>query len=180
MAFMGEFKKFAMRGNMVDLAIGFTVGAAFTTIARSLVDDVLMPPVGLLLGRSDFSDLYALLRAGTEVAPPYATLADAQAAGAVTLNYGLFINAVLTFLIVALAMFAVIKGINRLDRELERRSGAGEPEPGEPDTKKCPFCLATVPYKATRCPQCTSALEEGRSGQPSPPATAPPAPGPPT
>jgi len=125
-AFLGEFKKFAMRGNVVDLAVGFTVGAAFTTIARSLVDDILMPPAGLVLGRTDFSDLYWLLRAGTEAPPPYATLADAQAAGAVTLNYGLFINAVLTFLIVAVAMFLVIRGINRVDRELERRSGAAE------------------------------------------------------
>jgi large conductance mechanosensitive channel len=179
-AFLGEFKKFAMRGNVVDLAIGFTVGAAFTIIARSLVDDLLMPPLGLALGRSDFSDFYWLLRAGTEAAPPYATLADAQAAGAVTLNYGLFINALLTFVIVALAMFLVIRGINRLDRELERRSGAAEPEPGEPETKKCPFCLATVPFKATRCPQCTSALEPAPPGRAPVAAEPPPAPGPPT
>jgi large conductance mechanosensitive channel len=179
-AFLGEFKKFAMRSNVVDLAIGFTVGAAFTTIARSLVDDVLMPPLGLVLGRSDFSDFYWLLRPGTEAAPPYATLADAQAAGAVTLNYGLFINALLTFLIVALAMFLVIRGINRIDRELERRSGAAEPEPGEPETKKCPFCLATVPFKATRCPQCTSALEPAPPGRAPAAAEPPPAPGPPT
>jgi large conductance mechanosensitive channel len=178
-AFLDEFKKFAMRGNVVDLAIGFTVGAAFTTIARSLVDDLLMPPVGLVLGRSDFSDFYWLLRADTEAAPPYATLADAQAAGAVTVNYGLFINALLTFLIVALAMFLVIRGINRIDRELERRSGAAEPEPGEPETKKCPFCLATVPFQATRCPQCTSTLEPAPADQARPAAEPPPAPGPP-
>lgn len=177
MAFVGEFKKFALRGNLVDMAIGFTVGAAFTTIARSLVDDVLMPPLGLLLGRSDFTDLYWLLRPGTEAAPPYATLADAQAAGAVTLNYGLFVNAVLTFLIVALAMFVVIRGINRVDRELERRSGAAEPAPGDPDTKKCPFCLATVPFKATRCPQCTSTLETAPPDRAPTAAETPAAPG---
>lgn len=176
MAFVEEFKKFAMRGNVVDLAVGFTVGAAFTTIARSLVDDILMPPVGLVLGRSDFSDLYWLLRAGPEAASPYATLADAQAAGAVTLNYGLFVNAVLTFLIVALAIFLAIRGINRIDRELERHSGAAEPEPGEPETKKCPYCLMTVPYKATRCPQCTSPLGAGGPGQAPAAAEPPPAP----
>jgi large conductance mechanosensitive channel len=171
---LGEFRKFALRGNMVDLAIGFTVGAAFTTIARSLVDDVIMPPLGLLLGRSDFSDYFVLLRSETEAAPPYATLADAKAAGAVTLNYGQFVNAIIAFLLVALAMFVVIKAINRIDRQLERDSGAGETEPKEPDNKKCPFCLSTIPFKATRCPQCTSALETGRKAE-EPPAPAPPA-----
>ena len=154
-----EFRKFAMRGNVVDLAIGFTVGAAFTTIAKSLVDDIIMPPVGLALGRADFSDLYWLLKPGTEEAPPYATLADAQAAGAVTVNYGDFVNNVIAFLLIALAMFLIIKVINKIDRELEEASGAGAQEPGEPDTKKCPYCLSSVPFKATRCPQCTSELE---------------------
>lgn len=174
MAILAEFRKFAIRGNVVDLAIGFTVGAAFTTIARSLVDDILMPPVGLALGRTDFSDLYVLLRHGTEAAPPYATLADAKAAGAVTLNYGLFVNAILAFVIVAFAMFLVIQAINRFHQRLERESGAGETGPEEPESKLCPFCLSTIPHKATRCPQCTSQLEGGRKAE-APTATAPPA-----
>lgn len=157
MGLIGEFRKFALRGSLVDLAVGFTVGAAFTSVARSLVDDVLMPPVGLLMGNHDFSELYLLLRAGDKAAP-YASLADAQAAGAVTLNYGLFINSILAFLLVAAAMFLVIRGMNRMERQLERDSGAAEPTPDEPDSKKCPFCLTTIAYKATRCPQCTSQL----------------------
>ena len=156
-----EFKQFALRGNLVDLAIGFTVGAAFTSVARSLVDDLLMPPVGLLLGRSDFSDLYALLRAGEAAPPPYPTRAAAEAAGAVTLDYGQFINSVLAFAVVAVVMFLVIQAINRLDRQLERESGARETPPEEPTNKKCPFCLSTIPSKARRCPQCTSHLDGG-------------------
>ncbi len=158
MALWSEFKKFIFRGNLLDLAIGFTVGAAFSTIAKSLVSDVIMPPVGWLIGRSDFSDLFWLLRAGPTAPPPYATLADAQAAGAVTINYGLFINSVLAFLVVAIAMFAVIKMANRLDRQLERAAGHAPPAPEEPSDKKCPYCISTIPYKATRCPQCTSEL----------------------
>lgn len=154
-----EFRKFAMRGNLIDLAIGFTVGAAFTTVARSLVSDILMPPIGLLLGHSDFSDLFMLLRTGGENAGPYATLADAQASGAVTLNYGVFINNAVTFLLVTAAMFLVVRSINRIHDQLEERFGAQKPEPGDPTEKKCPFCLSTVPYKATRCPACTSQLE---------------------
>lgn len=157
MGLMGEFRKFALRGSLVDLAVGFTVGAAFTSVARSLVDDVLMPPVGLLLGNQDFSGLYLLLRAG-EVDPPYASLADAQAAGAVTLNYGLFLNSVLAFLLVAVVIFLVIRAMNRVERQLERDSGAGEPTADEPENKKCPHCLSTIPFKATRCPGCTSQL----------------------
>lgn len=157
MGLMGEFRKFALRGSLVDLAVGFTVGAAFTSVARSLVDDVLMPPIGLLMGDHDVSELYLLLRAG-ETAAPYASLADAQAAGAVTLNYGLFINSIIAFLLVAAAMFLVIRGMNKVERQLERESGAGEPTPDEPENKKCPYCLTTVPFKATRCPRCTSQL----------------------
>lgn len=178
MSIVGEFKKFALRGNLVDMAVGFTVGAAFTSIARSLVDDVVMPPVGLLLGRSDFSDLFWLLRAGETAPPPYATLADAQAAGAVTINYGLFINAVLAFLLVALAMFLVMRAINRIDRQLERDAGAAEAAPAEPENKKCPYCLTTVPYKATRCPQCTSDLAGGSGPAGEVAAEPPPLPGP--
>jgi len=177
MSIVSEFKKFTLRGNLVDMAVGFTVGAAFTTIARSLVDDVIMPPVGLLLGRSDFSDQFLLLRAGETAPPPYSTLADAQAAGAVTINYGVFVNAVLAFLLVAVAMFLVIRAINRAERVLEREAGASEAEPAEPETKKCPYCLTTIPHKASRCPQCTSQLGGGRrTGEQA--AEAPPLPGP--
>lgn len=159
-----EFKKFAMRGNVVDLAVGFTVGAAFSTVAKSLVDDVIMPPVGLLLGRADFADLFWLLKAGTDPGPPYDTLAEAQAAGAVTLNYGVFINNIIAFLIVALAMFFLIRAINRLDAQLEEEVGEEEKAPSEPANKKCPHCLTTIPYRATRCPQCTSDLATVGSG----------------
>lgn len=158
MSILSEFKKFALRGNLVDLAVGFTVGAAFTTIARSLVDDILMPLIGLALGDTDFSDRFWLLDVG-DPGPPYTTLADAQAAGAVTLNWGLFVNAVLSFLIVALAMFLVIRAINRLDESLEARFD-DSPTPEDPQNKKCPFCRTVIPYKASRCPQCTSHLDE--------------------
>lgn len=178
MSLVSEFQKFALRGNLVDMAVGFTVGAAFTTIARSLVDDVIMPPVGLLLGRSDFSDLFWQLRPGDAAPPPYATLAEAQAAGAVTINYGLFINAVLAFVLVALAMFLVIRAINRIDRQLERDAGAAETAPAEPESKKCPYCLSTIPSKATRCPQCTSDLASGWSPAGEVEAEPPPLPGP--
>ena len=156
---LADFKKFAMRGNVVDMAIGFTVGAAFASIARSLVDDVLMPPIGLLVGGVDFSDRFWLLRAGPTAPPPYATLADAQAAGAVTINYGLFFNAVLTFVIIALAVYLIVRAINRVESEMEEHFGDEPPQPGEPADKKCGYCLSTIPYKATRCPQCTSQLE---------------------
>lgn len=158
MSVTSEFRKFALRGNLLDMAIGFTVGAAFTATARSLVDDLIMPPIGLLLGRSDFSDLYLLLAPGEAAPPPYATAAEAQAAGAVTLDYGAFINTAIGFLLVALVMFMIIKAINRIDRQLEREAGAAETAPSEPDEKKCPYCLSTVPAKATRCPLCTSHL----------------------
>ncbi|MDX1662531.1 MAG: large conductance mechanosensitive channel protein MscL [Candidatus Promineifilaceae bacterium] len=163
-----EFKKFAMRGNVVDLAVGFTVGAAFSTVARSLVDDILMPPLGLLLGSADFTDMFTVLQPGMEAAPPYATLADAQAAGAVTWNYGLFINNIVTFLLVALAMFFLIRLFNRIDEELTEEFAPAKAEiaPKEPSEKKCPYCLSTVPFKATRCPQCTSALEGTPDGEP--------------
>ena len=159
MGLVSDFKKFAMRGNLIDMAIGFTVGAAFTTIAKSLVSDIIMPPIGLLIGTSDFSDMFVLLKPGTEVAPPYATLADAQAAGAVTLNYGLFGNALLAFLLVTIAMFIIIKMMNNAEKRLETTFGE-PPSPSEPDNKKCSYCRSTIPYKAIRCPNCTSHLEE--------------------
>jgi large conductance mechanosensitive channel len=144
-----EFKEFAMRGNVLDLAVGIIIGGAFGTIVKSLVDDVIMPPIGLALGNVDFSDLFLMLKAGTKSAPPYATLAEAQAAGAVTINYGLFVNAVITFLIVAFAVFLLVRAANRL---------RPQEAPAAATTKECPFCLTAIPLGATRCPQCTSEL----------------------
>lgn len=149
-----EFREFALRGNVVDMAVGIIIGAAFNSIVRSLVDDVLMPPIGWLLGGVDFSNLFILLKGGAP-APPYASLSDAQAAGAVTINYGVFINSVISFLIVAFATFLLIRSINRLQREEEA-------PPPEPTTKECPFCLTTIPIKATRCPHCTSEVPAPR------------------
>lgn len=162
MGLIQEFKTFALRGNLVDLAIGFTVGAAFSTVAKSLVEDVIMPPVGLMLGQSDFADMFWLLRPGTDPGPPYATLAEAQAAGAVTLNYGVFINNCLALALVALAMFVVIRAYRRLEDELEEHLAPEDrAQPEEPDEKKCPFCRRSIPYRASRCPECTSRLDEG-------------------
>ncbi len=144
-----EFKKFAMRGNVVDMAVGIIIGGAFGTIVKSLVDDVIMPPIGLLLGGVDFSDLFITLKEGA-VAGPYGTLAAAQNAGAVTLSYGLFINSVISFLIVAFAVFLLIKSINKLQ--------SAEETTEEPTTKDCPHCLTSIPLKASRCPNCTSEL----------------------
>ncbi len=145
-----EFKEFAMRGNVVDMAVGIIIGAAFGTIVKSLVSDVIMPPIGLALGGVDFANLFVVLREGA-VAGPYASLADAQAAGAVTINYGAFINTIISFLIVALAVFVLIRGINRLKR-------AEEAPAAEPTTKQCPHCLSVIPIEATRCAHCTSDL----------------------
>jgi len=144
-----EFKAFIMRGNVLDLAVGFIVGGAFGTIVKSLVDDVVMPPIGLALGNVDFSDLYVLLKEGPSAAAPYASLADAKAAGAVTVNYGLFVNSVISFLIIALAVFLVVRVANRL-KPAEAAAA--------PSTKNCPFCRMPIPVGATRCPQCTSEL----------------------
>lgn len=146
-----EFKEFAMRGNVVDMAVGIVIGAAFGSIVKSLVDDVLMPPIGLLLGGVDFSDFFLILKEGAKAAAPYHTLADAKAAGAVTLNIGLFVNAVISFTIVAFALFLVVKAMNKLRME--------KPVPAaEPTTKTCQYCCSEVPIKASRCPHCTSAL----------------------
>ncbi|HOI81207.1 MAG: large-conductance mechanosensitive channel protein MscL [Thermovirgaceae bacterium] len=145
-----EFREFAMRGNVVDMAVGIIIGSAFGTIVKSLVTDILMPPIGLMFGGVDFSDLFLTLKEGATPGP-YATLASAQEAGAVTIGYGVFINSVISFLIVALAVFFVIRGINAMKRQEEAPQE-------EPTTKDCPFCLSAVPIKATRCPFCTSEL----------------------
>ncbi len=147
-----EFKEFAMRGNVVDMAVGIIIGAAFGTIVKSLVSDVIMPPIGLLLGNVDFANLFIILKQGAEMAGPYASLADAQAAGAVSLNYGAFINTIISFLIVALAVFMLIKSLNKLKRKEEAPAA-------QPTTKECPHCFSTIPIKATRCPMCTSELK---------------------
>ncbi len=145
-----EFRDFAMRGNVVDMAVGIIIGAAFGAIVTSLVADVIMPPIGLLLGKVDFANLFVVLREGT-AAGPYASLDAAKAAGAVTLNYGLFVNHVISFLIVAFAVFLLVKQVNRFR----------PPAPAPAATKECPFCASTIAEKATRCPQCTSELGAG-------------------
>lgn len=146
-----EFKEFAMRGNVVDMAVGIVIGAAFGKIISSVVADILMPPIGLVLGGVDFSNLYVVLKEGSKAAAPYAALADAQAAGAVTLNYGVFINQLVSFTIVAFALFMVVKAMNKLKRE--------EPAPAaEPTTKDCAECAMSIPLAAKRCPHCTSAV----------------------
>jgi large conductance mechanosensitive channel len=145
MDMLKEFRDFAMRGSVVDLAIGVIIGAAFGKIVSSMVNDIIMPPLGLLLGQVDFSNLFINLSGQS-----YASLAEAQAAGAPTINYGLFINNIVDFLIVAFAIFIVVRQINRLTRK---------PEPAAaPTTRPCPYCLTTIPLKATRCPSCTSQL----------------------
>jgi large conductance mechanosensitive channel len=144
-----EFKEFIMRGNVMDMAVGIIIGAAFGSIVKSLVADVIMPPIGLLMGNVDFANLFFLLKVGAKEAAPYASLADAQKAGAVTINYGAFINNCITFVIVAFAVFLMVKGVNRMRRE---------PAPADPTTRECPFCLSVVPLKATRCGHCTSEL----------------------
>ncbi len=138
-----EFRDFAMRGNVIDLAVGVIIGAAFGKIVSSLVTDVLMPPLGLVLGKVDFSSLFISLSGDH-----YDSIAQAKAAGAATLNYGLFINNIIDFVIVAFAMFIVVRQINRL---------TAKPAP-TPTTKPCPFCISTIPLTATRCPNCTSEL----------------------
>lgn len=151
-----EFKEFAMRGNVVDMAVGIVIGAAFGAIVKSLVSDVLMPPLGLLIGGVDFSQLFIVIEEGTKAAGPYATIAAAEEAGAVLIKYGVFINTVISFIIVAFAIFLLVKGINTLRREEEA-------PPAEPTTKDCEFCLSSIPIKASRCPNCTSQLSGARS-----------------
>jgi large conductance mechanosensitive channel len=140
-----EFKEFVMRGSVLDLAIGVIIGGAFGKIVSSLVNDVIMPPIGLLLGKVDFSKLFISL-SGTK----YASLAAAQEAGAPTLNYGMFLNTIIEFFIIAFVIFLVVRQINRLFKP--------KPVSVEPTTKTCPFCQTEIPIKAVRCPHCTSEL----------------------
>ncbi len=137
-----EFKEFAVKGNVIDMAVGIIIGAAFGKIVSSFVSDIIMPPIGLLLGKVDFSNLFLNLSGKS-----YETLSGAKAAGAATLNYGLFVNTVIDFVILAFAIFLVVRQVNRLKRQ------------PEPSTKSCPYCLSKIALKATRCPQCTSELK---------------------
>jgi large conductance mechanosensitive channel len=139
-----EFKEFAMKGNVLDLAVGFIIGAAFGKIVTSLVSDIIMPPIGLILGKVDFSSLFLSLSGKS-----YSSLAEAKAAGAATLNYGIFLNNIVDFLIVAFAVFLLVRMVNRWNK----------PAPAAaPSTKECPYCASTIPLKATRCPNCTSEI----------------------
>ena len=145
-----EFREFAIRGSVVDLAVGLILGASFGTVVKSVVDDLLMPPLGLVTGGMDFADQFALLRRGVPPGP-YLSLEQAKAAGAVTLNYGVFINNVVGFLLVAFAVFVLVRAVNRLRRD-EAES------PSSPTSRNCPFCATEIPVAAVRCPHCTSEL----------------------
>jgi large conductance mechanosensitive channel len=149
-----DFKNFAFKGNVVDLAVGFIMGVAFAAIVNSLVKDIIMPPIGLLLGNVDFNNLFVLLKEGA-TAGPYLSLAEAQAAGAVTINYGAFINLVIVFIIVALVLFFLVRSYSRAKTKFEKPVAAGP----APEMKECPYCLSSIPKKASRCPNCTSELK---------------------
>ena len=144
-----DFKAFVMRGNVLDLSVAVVIGAAFGVIVKSLVDDIIMPPIGLALGHVDFANLYILLKDGVKSGPPYASLADAKAAGAVTLNYGTFVNNVITFLIIALVVFLVVRAVNKVYKKAIAPA----------TTRPCPYCATEIPLAATRCPHCTSDLK---------------------
>jgi large conductance mechanosensitive channel len=148
-----EFKKFAMRGNVLDMAVGVIIGAAFGKIVDSLVKEIIMPPLGLLISKVDFTNMYFLIKEGTAPAP-YASLDAAKAAGAVTINIGLFMNAVISFTIVAFAVFMLITLVNKLDKKKTDEA------PAAPTTKKCPYCCSDIPLDAVKCPHCTSDLKE--------------------
>lgn len=155
MKILSEFKKFAMRGNVMDMAVGIIIGAAFGKIVDSLVKDMIMPPLGILLGKIDFANLFFVLKDGTGAPAPYASLSAAQQAGAVTLNFGAFLNTIISFIIVAFAVFMLIKAMNTLQEKLDIKEKAAEPL-----TKECPFCCTQIAVKAIKCPNCTADLEE--------------------
>ena len=144
-----DFKAFIMRGNVLDLAVAVVIGGAFGAIVKSLVDDIIMPPIGLALGKVDFSNMFIVLKEGTKSAPPYATPAAAKDAGAVTLNYGAFINTIIAFLIVALAVFVIVRMVSKM---------SAKPAPVPDNSKACPRCTSAIPKAATKCPQCTADL----------------------
>jgi large conductance mechanosensitive channel len=148
-----DFKEFAIRGNVIDVAVGIIIGAAFGGIVNSLVSDMIMPPIGLLLGNIDFSNFFLVLKEG-KLAGPYASVAAAKTAGAVSINYGVFVNTIISFIIVAFAVFLLIRSINKLRRQEEA-------PPPVPTTKECTYCFSSIPIQATRCPHCTSELKAG-------------------
>lgn len=148
-----EFKEFAMKGNVIDMAVGIIIGAAFGTIVNSLVQDVIMPPIGLLLGNVDFSNIFVVLKEG-KVAGPYASVATAKSAGAVTINFGVFVNTIISFIIIAFCVFFLVRTINKLRRQEEA-------PPPVPTIKECIYCFSKIPIQATRCPLCTSELKAG-------------------
>jgi len=150
MSLMKEFREFAARGNVVDLAVGLIIGAAFGKIVTSLVNDIVMPPIGMAIGRIDFKSMFVALNG-----QPYASLADAQKAGAPTINYGIFLNTIFEFLIVAFVIFLLVRQLNRLKTPA--------PAPPTEDARDCPFCVSRISSKATRCPQCTSELGASRA-----------------
>ena len=152
-----EFREFIMRGNVLDLAVGIIIGAAFTAIVGSLVADLITPIIGLITGGVNFTDIFIVLKDSATAPGPYATLEAAKAAGAVTLNVGVFLNAVINFLIVAFVLFMIIRSVNRLKSGLDKPKAAAADAP--PTTKECPYCYSTVAIKATRCPNCTSELK---------------------
>lgn len=150
--FLKEFREFAVKGNVVDMAVGIVIGGAFGTIVKSFVSDVIMPPIGLLIGHVQFGSLFWVIAEGKPNGP-YNTIAEAHKAGAVTLNYGTFIDNIVSFLIIAWAVFMFVRVINRVRRQFEAPETVAEPT-----TKECPYCASTIPLKATRCPNCTSEL----------------------
>jgi large conductance mechanosensitive channel len=143
-----EFREFAARGSVIDLAVGLIIGSAFGSIVNSFVNDILMPPIGLLLGKVDFSNLFITLQRGAS----YTSLSEAQEAGAATLNYGLFVNQIINFVIIAFSVFLIVRAANRLKAKEVKG-------PEEPSTKACPFCQSDIPINASRCPFCTSHLD---------------------
>lgn len=155
MGMVQEFKEFVARGNVIDMAVGIILGAAFGAISKSLVDDILMPPIGMLLGDADFGNFFIVLKEGA-VPGPYPTVAAAKAAGGIIMTYGLFIQTVINFIIIALAIFLLVKGVNRLKRREETPQAATEVSP---ESRDCPYCTMAIPSRARRCPHCTSELE---------------------
>ncbi|HVC28615.1 MAG TPA: large conductance mechanosensitive channel protein MscL [Gammaproteobacteria bacterium] len=152
MSVMKDFQSFVMRGNVVDMAVGIIIGAAFGGIVKSLVDDVIMPPIGVALGNVDFTNLFVVLKDGTKAMPPYETIAQAHAAGAVTLNYGLFINTIISFIIIAIAVFILIRFMARLQNAMHKSETVAL------TTKECPQCCSNININAKRCPNCTSSV----------------------
>lgn len=156
-----DFRDFIARGNVIDLAIGIIIGSAFSTVVNSVVNNLMMPPLGLLLGNADFQNLFVVLKQGEEALPPGATLQMARDLGAVTLNYGQFLTDLVSFLLLALGVFLIVKGIQSLEKTVKKPK---EEKKEVPTEKDCPYCLMSIPIKASRCPHCTSHLENAAGG----------------